>query len=343
MKIGQADVINAPRSWVVPALKPLGWALAGAVAALLLSATIVSKLNRSENAASLASRTIALQQPFVSVGAFPSPQAPSAAGARDDVTATIRENTEAQETTEGKAADSEPMIARTASLTLTVKDFMSMEAAVKTIMQHYHGYIGELSTSSPQNAARTLTATVRIPSAQLEAALAELKQLGRVEQVSQSGEEVTKQYTDLAARLKNSRSTEQRLLDVLRKNTGKVKDILEVENELSRVRGEIEQMEADQRALRTRVDFASVQLSIIEDFKATLQVTPPSTPTRLHNALVAGYRDLAENLISLTAWLLESGPTLLVWTAVLFFPARWAWKRLLRTKWATKPVVTGAA
>src|SRR4029077_15872416 len=150
------------------------------------------------------------------------------------------------------------------------------------------------STTSPQDSARTLNATLRIPSPQLEDALAELKQLGRVEQESQSGEEVTKEYTDLAARLKNSRATERRLLDVLRNNTGKVKDVLEVENEISRMRGEIEQMEADQRALKTRVDFATVQLSLTEDFKASLHVTPPSTMTRLHNALVQGYRDVVE-------------------------------------------------
>lgn len=342
MNPGRGEAVIDLRRWVVPALKPLGWALAGAVAALLLSATLVSRLNRSEIAGSYASRTISLQQPLTSVGLLPSPQA-TIEGRTQAAAAGAGGNADAKEESDGAAENSEPMVARTASLTITVKDFTSMEAAVKAILGRHHGYIGELSTSSPQNAARAFTATVRIPAPQLEAVLTELKQLGRVEQESQSGEEVTKQYTDLAARLKNSRSTEQRLLEVLRRNTGKVKDVLEVEQEISRVRGEIEQMEADQRALRTRVDFASVQLSIVEEFKATLQVTPPSTLTQLHNALIAGYRDLAENVISLTAWLLEAGPTLLLWAAVLFFPARWAWRRLLRAKWAAKTPATGAA
>jgi DNA-binding HxlR family transcriptional regulator len=224
------------------------------------------------------------------------------------------------------------MIARTASLAIIVKDFGPVESAVKRIMDRYKGYIGQLSTTAQPDAARTLNATLRIPSPQLEAALAELKQLGRVEQESQSGEEVTKEYTDLAARLKNSRATEQRLLDVLRKNTGKVKDVLEVENEISRVRGEIEQMDADQRTLKTRVDFATMQLSLTEDYKASLHMTPPSTMTRLHNAVVEGYRDVVERGIGLAVWLLEAGPTLLLWAAFLFFPARWLWKRWLRAR-----------
>lgn len=235
-----------------------------------------------------------------------------------------------------------PMIARVAALSIVVKDFGPVEAAVKGITDRHHGYIGELSTTAPKDAARNLEATLRVPSAQLDAALAELKQLGRVDRESQSGEEVTKDYTDLLARLKNSRATEQRLVEVLRNNTGKVKDILEVEEEIARVRGQIEQMEADQRTLETRVDYAMVHLSIAEDFRASLQVAPPSTSTRLHNAVVEGYHDVAESLIGFVVWLLAIGPTLLIWGSLLFFPARWAWKRWHRAA-SENPQPTGAA
>jgi len=230
----------------------------------------------------------------------------------------------------GTPASTAPMIARTASLSLVVKDFAGVEAAVKAVVSRHSGYIGELNTSTPSDAAKTLSATLRVPSAQLEPALAELKQLGRADQESQAGEEVTKQYVDLAARLKNSRATEERLLGVLRNNTGKVKDVLEVENEISRVRGEIEEMEADQRALQARIDFATITLSVTEEYKASLNGAPSSTGTRLHNAFVTGYHSVVENIIGLLAWLLESGPTLLLWVALLFFPIRWAWKRVRR-------------
>jgi hypothetical protein len=235
-------------------------------------------------------------------------------------------------------ATSSAMIARTASLSLIVKDFAAVESAVKSVTARHSGYIGELSTAMPPEAAKTLSATLRIPSAQLDTALAELKQLGRVDQETQGGEEVTKQYTDLVARLKNSRATEQRLLDVLRNNTGKVKDVLEVENEIARVRGEIEEMEADQRALQTRVDFATITLSVTEEYKASLQGSPASISMRLHNSFVEGYLGVVENVIGLLAWLLEAGPTLLLWAAILFFPARWAWRRVRRIA-STKPAI----
>ena len=234
-----------------------------------------------------------------------------------------------------------PMIARTATLSIVVKDIGSVESAVKNVTARHSGYIGDLNTATPPDAAKTFSATLRIPSAQLDAALTELKQLGRMEQETQSGEEVTKQYTDLVARLKNSRATEQRLLDVLRNNTGKVKDVLEVESEIARVRGEIEEMEADQRGLQSRVDFATLTLSVSEEYKASLQDSPRSTGTRLHNSFVEGYRALVENIVGLLAWLLEAGPTLILWAALLFIPVRWAWKRIRRAlTTAPKPAAT---
>jgi hypothetical protein len=239
------------------------------------------------------------------------------------------------------SASTSPLIARTVSLSFVVKDFSAIQAAVKAAVSRHSGYIGELNTSTPPDAAKTFSATLRVPSAQLEPALAELKQLGRADQESQAGEEVTKQYVDLAARLKNSRATEERLVGVLRNNTGKVKDVLEVENEISRVRGEIEGMEADQRALQTRIDFATITLSVTEEYKASLNGAPSSTGTRLHNAFVTGYHSVVENVIGLLAWLLESGPTLLLWAALLFFPVRWAWRRVRRS-FTSQPKVAAA-
>ncbi len=203
----------------------------------------------------------------------------------------------------------QPMIAKTATLQLSVKDFAPVEEKVKAIVKKYGGYIGELNTTTPQDAARNLTATLEIPSGQMEAAIADLKGLGHVDGEQESGEEVTKQFVDRDARIKNSEQTEQRLLAVLRDHTGKVKDILEAEQEIARVRGEIEQMQADQRELTTRVNFATVQLSVAEEYKAKLNGTvPPSTGRRLWNAAVEGYRAAVESVVGLGIWALQSGP-----------------------------------
>jgi hypothetical protein len=241
---------------------------------------------------------------------------------------------EAESTSEGDETDSSersvpsvPMIARVAGITLTTKEFDKTRASLEEILKRHNGYMGELKVSAPSDAGRSLTATLRIPAAQLDSALAELKKLGRVEDESQGGEEVTQQYVDLQARLANGIHTEQRLTEILRTRTGKLQDVLKVELEIDRVRGEIEQMQAEKKELSKRVAFATLNTTVKEEYFAKLQGTPPSTGSRFRNAAVDGYNTVVEGLIDVGLFLLSAGPSLLLWAAILFFPARWAWKR----------------
>jgi hypothetical protein len=230
-----------------------------------------------------------------------------------------------------------PMIARTISLSIVVKDFDAGRASLDAILSRHNGYAAGLNVSTPQGAARTLQASLRIPAPQLASALGELKALGRVEVETQNGEEVTQQHADLVARLKNSRETEQRLQDVLRTRTGKVKDVLEVEQEIARVRGEIEQMEAEQQTLEHRVNFATIDLKLAEEYKAELTTPAPSVATQLRNALVDGFRTAFQSLLSLVLFFAESGPTLLLWLMILSIPAWLLWRRYQRSLATSSP------
>jgi hypothetical protein len=224
-----------------------------------------------------------------------------------------------------------PMIIRTAQLSLITKEFDKARANLEGILKRHRGYVGELKAGGSTGSGRTLTATLRVPADQLDATLTEVKTLGRVESESQSGQDVTSQYVDLQARLSNARNTEQRLTDLLRNRTGKLSDVLEVEQELDRVRGEIEQMEAERKNMSNQVSYATLNATIAEDYKAQLQVVPPSTSTRLSNAAVEGYRSMADGVVSLALFLLSNGPSLLLWGVVLFLPARLVWKKVRRS------------
>jgi uncharacterized protein DUF4349/putative zinc finger protein len=223
-----------------------------------------------------------------------------------------------------------PMIARMVSLSIVAKDFVAARGSLDAILARHNGYAAELNVATPQGAGRTIQASLRIPAPQLAAAVAELKALGRVENETQNGEEVTQQHTDLLARLKNSRETEQRLQDVLRTRTGKVKDVLEVETEIARVRGEIEQMEAEQQTLEHRVNFATIDLKLAEEYKAQLSSPAPSVGMQLRNATVNGFRNASETVLGILLFFAESGPTLLLWLLILLFPALLIWKRYKR-------------
>jgi hypothetical protein len=220
-----------------------------------------------------------------------------------------------------------PMIARTAQLSLITTDFPHVRERLETILKTRRGYMGQLGIGSPTGAGRTLEAALRVPSNELGGAMADLRKLGRVEAESQNGEEVTQQYVDLEARLANARNAEQRLSAVLRQRTGKMQDVLDVEKEITRVRGEIEQMEAGRKALSRRVEFATINVRITEEYKARLQ-GPDSVGTRLGNAAVAGYRHAADGALGFGEWVLEYGLSILLWGALLFWPARLMWRRM---------------
>lgn len=85
--------------------------------------------------------------------------------------------------------------------------------------------------------------------------------------------------------------------DILRNRAGKISDILAVEQEIARVRGEIEQIEAERKTLEHRVDFATADLKLSEEYKAQLGSPTPSISTRFHNAMITGFQSALETLV----------------------------------------------
>lgn len=230
---------------------------------------------------------------------------------------------------------SAPMIARTVSLSVLVKDFATSRSALDMILARYHGYSAELSVNTTENAPRSLQASLRIPAPALPSALNDLKKLGRVEKETQSGEEVTRQHEDLLARLRNCRDTEQRLRQMLQQRTGKITDVLKVEEEIARVRGEIEEMETEQQSIEHRVNFASVELQLAEEYMAQLNPPAPSISTRFRNALIAGYQNVSETVLDILLFFTEYGPVIVLWVAMLAAPVLLLWRRYRRIRAAT--------
>lgn len=220
-----------------------------------------------------------------------------------------------------------PMIARTASLTIQVKDFAAARSALDAIVSRHGGYSANLTVDTPENGQRHFQASLRIPATELTPALGDLKALGRALTESQSGEEVTQQHADLVARLQNSRETEARLRAILQQRTGKIEDVLQVEEEIARVRGEIESMEAEQQVLEHRVAFATVDLQLVEEYKEQFNPSPMSASGRLHNAFIEGMRNASGTILGLILFLEEFGPAILIWGAIIGVPIYIAWRR----------------
>ena len=223
-----------------------------------------------------------------------------------------------------------PMIARVTSLTLVVKDVDAARPAMEGIVARHHGFSSRMSVATPEYGAHTVTASLRVPAAELAATTAEIERLGRVTNESQTGEEVSQQHADLVARLKTARETETRFQAILQQRTGKVSDVLEVEQNIARVRGEIEAMEAEQKGLEQRVTFATIDVVLTQEYKAPLAPQADSMSTQLHNALVAGYRNTTGMLLGMVLFTVEFAPPVLMSLVILGVPAYFLWRRYKR-------------
>ena len=90
-------------------------------------------------------------------------------------------------------------------------------------------------------------------------------------------------------------------------------------------------MEAEQTTREHRVEFATVNLNLSEEYKAQLVSPTPSVSTRMHNALVAGYQNASETILGFLFFFTEFGPTLVIWLAIAALPTLLLWRRYRRS------------
>jgi hypothetical protein len=103
--------------------------------------------------------------------------------------------------------------------------------------------------------------TIRVPAKSFKTALSSLETLGTVTYRNIEGEDVTEEFIDVEARLKNKIVLRDRLKQLLEKATD-VKDVLAIETELNRVQADIDSMEGRVKSLKGQVEYATVTLSL---------------------------------------------------------------------------------
>jgi Domain of unknown function (DUF4349) len=225
-----------------------------------------------------------------------------------------------------------PMMAQTASLTIVPTNYDQAAGAVSALVASRGGYIQKLDSEAQPDSSRQVSITLRVPAKQMDSFLADLRKLGSVKAESRENDEVTDQYVDLDARLQNAQAGEQRLIQLLATRTGKVEDVLDAERELTRVRGEVESMTGERNLLLHRVDYATVDLQLQEQYRAQFGSGAPAGS--VHNALVEGFRNLEAGAIGALLFVLAYGPAVMFWLAVFGAPLWFAW-RAMRRRFAT--------
>jgi hypothetical protein len=162
-------------------------------------------------------------------------------------------------------------VQRSAQLTLQVGNgaFDSSWDRVTSLMQSQGGYVsGSQAQADGSDRLRSGVVTFQVPSDRFDATLAGLRRLGKAESIQISGTDVSSQYVDLQARLRNAEAQRDAMLALLQQAKS-VNDILQVQNQLGQITGQIEQLKGQIDYLDHTTSYATVAVTIRETAAAS--------------------------------------------------------------------------
>jgi hypothetical protein len=160
------------------------------------------------------------------------------------------------------------------------------------------GFVANTAIVGGKEEHRSATLEIRVPSGQFDAVVTALGGLGKVESVSATVQDVGDEYVDLRARAANARHMEARLVEMLARRTGKLSEALTVEQELRRVREEVERYDARLNWLERRTALSSLEIALHEP----MSVLDQRGPSPIAEAFAEAWR----RALGVVAWCIAS-------------------------------------
>lgn len=154
-------------------------------------------------------------------------------------------------------------IIRNAQLTLVIEDIEDAAREIQSMVNQYGGYVASLEFYDLTQERRAGHISMRVPEGKYDDALQRLDELGKTKNKREYTDDVTLHYIDLEARIKNLEAQEIRLRELLER-ADTIEDILKIESELGRIRGNLESMIAEFTHLKDRVNYSSVNIRLEE-------------------------------------------------------------------------------
>jgi len=196
-------------------------------------------------------------------------------------------------------------IIKTGEMTVEVTNVAASVGRVRALALELDGYV---SNSQSGTVGESATLTLRIPADRFEDALEGIRALdGEVLNEATREQDVTSAIVDLEARLKNLQASEVQYRALLAQAV-KIEDILAVQTRLDDVRGQIEQLQAQDKELTGLSDLATLTVILVSGAvqQATGNWDPGKTVTDAYAALVGVGQGVANGAI---------------WFAIVWVPA----------------------
>lgn len=230
---------------------------------------------------------------------------------------------------EEDAGEDGRMVIRTKTLRLEVENTADAVTEVRDLTRSHSGTVTDMQVATEADeyiyrndegggrSALRGWLTVRVPTDGYEAFVEEVGGIGTIKYQSEASTDVTQEHVDLSARLENLRAQEERLREFFDQATD-VEDMLAIEAELGRVRGEIESMDAQVKHLERQAAMATITVELVEPRSV---VSPGGSSWGFGEAFTDGIRGAADFLTGLITFIIATSPLWLL-VGILWFPVR---------------------
>ena len=216
-------------------------------------------------------------------------------------------------------ADTEQKLIKTVRMDVETEDLEVLLPQINEKIGALGGYIEEQelyngsSYSSYRN--RSASLTIRIPAADLNSFVENIKGVSNVVTYNESTENVTLTYVATESRMKALEVEQERLLELLGKAEN-MADLLEIEARLTDVRYELENVTSQLRVLSNRVDYATIHL-YISQVRVYTETEPQSVWQRIGSGFKENLHDIGEDMTDFFVWLVTYSPQLILWAIVI--------------------------
>jgi len=230
----------------------------------------------------------------------------------------------------------ERLVIMNADLTIEVEDPADSIDFISQLAQNYRGFVVSSDLRQVIGAHGTVvpyaTITIRVPAEQLIQAMEEIEaQAIEVQSKSQSGQDVTKEYTDLNSRLRNLEDTAKQLRQIMEeaRNTDAV---LDVYRELTNVTEEIEVIRGQIQYYDESIAFSAISVTLITHEEIKPISIGGWQPVGVARDAVQALVDTLQVIANIFIWLVIYVAPVLAVLSLTYIAVRWAYRKWLKPK-----------
>jgi len=211
------------------------------------------------------------------------------------------------------------LIIKTANLSMNVENYDSNNAEIYRMVEEMGGYISDTSSYyyifdqyDDRNNKKTGYMTLRIPYLYFDQFVGQLEAYGDITNHSSNANDITKQYRDTSAEVKNLEVREAKLREIMGR-AEEIKDVIEVERELSRVRSEINRHQSILTDWEDLVSLSTVTINMteVEDLKVNVKPVDKDVWTKAREGFIYTVNRLVDALEGFVIWLVAMSPIIL--------------------------------